>query len=286
VDDGTGPVLGDPLRLGQIVANLVTNAVKFTPAAGRVQVSLTRRDGEATITIADSGIGIEPDLLPRIFDRFRQADSTITRRHGGLGLGLAIVRHLAELHGGGVTADSAGPGLGATFTVQLPLAMGAGRRGRAVVPGGARVERDAVLDGLRLLVVEDHRDTAELMRAVLERHGAEVRVAGSLAAALQALEGPQVQVLLSDIAMPDGTGYELVRRLRARERLHGLPPVPAVAITAFAGADDRDRAGVAGFQYFAAKPIEAAELVEAVASAAGRSRAATESGDKDPGRIS
>src|SRR5262249_40146180 len=160
VDEGTGAVLGDPLRLSQIVANLVTNAVKFTPSGGLVQVSLARGDDVAVITVTDSGIGIEAALLPRIFDRFRQADSTITRRHGGLGLGLAIVRHLAELHGGTVSAESAGAGQGACFTVGLPLAPAGGRQGqRQAALAAASVQADARLLGLRVLVVEDHRDT-------------------------------------------------------------------------------------------------------------------------------
>jgi len=271
VDESTGTVLGDPLRLGQIVNNLVTNAVKFTPAGGRVAISLTRRDGSAVISVADTGIGIEANLLPQIFDRFRQADSTITRRHGGLGLGLAIVRHLAELHGGSVTAESAGPGRGACFTVTLPVAHGAGWRGTADTSVAMRPsEPDARLAGLRLLLVEDHRDTAELMRTVLERHGATVRMAGSLAGALTALAGGEVDVLVSDIAMPDGTGYELLRYLREDEGARGRVPVPAVAVTAFAAAEDRVHAIASGFQQFAVKPIEPIELVEAVARAAGR----------------
>ncbi|HEU5193757.1 MAG TPA: GAF domain-containing protein [Methylomirabilota bacterium] len=271
VDEGTGAVLGDPLRLGQIVANLVTNAVKFTPGGGLVQVSLTRSDDAAVITVTDTGIGIEAALLPRIFDRFRQADSTITRRHGGLGLGLAIVRHLAELHGGTVSAESAGAGQGARFTVGLPLAPAGGRQGqRQAALAAASVQADARLLGLRVLVVEDHHDTADLMRTVLERHGATVRVAGSLAAAVAALDGREVDVLLSDIAMPDGTGYELVRRLRAGERERGHAPIAAVAVTAFVGSDDRQRASASGFQHFASKPVEPVELVDTVARAAGR----------------
>jgi PAS domain S-box-containing protein len=274
VDESTGTVLGDPLRLGQIVTNLVTNAVKFTPAGGRVEVSLARREASAVITVTDTGIGIEAALLPRIFDRFRQADSTITRRHGGLGLGLAIVRHLAELHGGRVTAESAGAGQGARFTVWLPVTLEHGRR-----PGADRrlalppPEPDRRLGGVRLLLVEDHHDTAELMRTVLERHGARVSVAGSLAGALTTLAGGEVDVLGSDIAMPDGTGYELLRRLREDERAHARAPVPAVAVTAFAAADDRAHAIASGFQHFAAKPIEPVELVEAVARATGRGAA-------------
>ena len=270
VDEGTGAVLGDPLRLGQIVANLVTNAVKFTPSGGCVQVSLARHGDRAVITVSDTGIGIEPALLPRIFDRFRQADSTITRRHGGLGLGLAIVRHLAELHGGTVRAESAGPGQGATFTVELPIAAAGGRHGHADAAGLPIAAADTRLLGLRLLIVEDHRDTADLMRTVLERHGATVRVIHSLGGALEALGTLEVDVLLSDIAMPDGTGYELVRSLRADERARGRPPIPAVAVTAFAGPDDRERASASGFQHFASKPIEPVELIDTVARAAGR----------------
>jgi len=270
VDEGTGPVIGDPLRLGQIVANLVTNAVKFTPTAGRVHVALARGTSGAVVTVSDTGIGIEATLLPRIFDRFRQADSTLTRRHGGLGLGLAIVRHLAELHGGSVRAASPGPGQGATFTVELPLAASTGRRGRGEAVG-AHGTAEGVLLGLRLLIVEDHRDTADLMRTVLESHGALVRVVDSVGGALDVLEGADLDILLSDIAMPDGTGYELVRGLRALERARGRRPIAAVAVTAFAGAEDRERAGASGFQHFATKPIEPVELVETVARAAGRS---------------
>jgi signal transduction histidine kinase/ActR/RegA family two-component response regulator len=270
VDEGTGTVLGDPLRLGQIVANLVTNAVKVTPSGGRVEVRLARTEAWAIITVADTGIGIEAPLLPRIFDRFRQADSTITRRHGGLGLGLAIVRHLAELHGGTVSAESAGPGRGASFTVRLPIAFRAGRRGADTTLALPVAETDGRLLGVRLLLVEDHRDTADMMRTVLERHGAAVRVVESLAGAIEALGRLDVDVLVSDIAMPDGTGYELLSRVRADEAARGRVPVPAVAVTAFAGADDRARASESGFQHFAAKPIEPVELVEAVARAAGR----------------
>src|SRR6185503_15241612 len=182
-----------------IVANLVTNAVKFTPSGGLVRVNLTRRDDWAVITVTDTGIGIEAPLLPRIFDRFRQADSTITRRHGGLGLGLAIVRHLAELHGGSVSAESAGPERGATFTVQLPVAQGAGRLGRAEAAlAPAAAEPEGRLLGLRLLLVEDHRDTADLMRTVLERQGASVRMVDSLAGAITAIGDAEVDVLVSD----------------------------------------------------------------------------------------
>jgi signal transduction histidine kinase len=211
VDGGVGLVQGDPLRLSQIVGNLVANAVKFTSEGGRVRVSLTCEGTEAVIAVADTGIGIEPGILSHIFDRFRQADSTITRRHGGLGLGLAIVRHLVELHGGIVKAASAGAGRGSTFTVRLPLTAPGGRPGPsepsvATVSGG----EGAALAGVRVLLVEDHRDTAELLCAVLGSQGAGVRVAASLAEALATLGETDFDVLVSDIGMPDGKGYELV----------------------------------------------------------------------------
>jgi len=266
VDPRAGFVLGDPLRLGQIAANLVTNAVKFTPEGGHVRVGLARDGEHAVLTVADTGIGIEAEVLPRIFDRFRQADSTITRRHGGLGLGLAIVRHLTELHAGTVSAASPGRGQGATFTVRLPLAGRTGRRGGGGAAAPAAAAGRQMLVGVRVLIAEDHPDTADLMRTVLEAHGAAVRVADSLATALEAHAG--ADVLVSDIGMPDGDGHELLRRLDDLARAGGRAPVPAVAVTAFAGADDRDRAIAAGFQDFVTKPIEPAVLVAAIARAA------------------
>jgi signal transduction histidine kinase/CheY-like chemotaxis protein len=267
---GGAGVMGDPLRLGQIVSNLVTNAVKFTPTGGRVCVRLARAGTDAVLTVTDSGIGIEPDVLPRIFDRFRQADSTITRRHGGLGLGLAIVRHLSELHGGDVSVTSPGVGQGATFSVRLPLAMPSARgRGTPALPASApEVPARATLADLRVLVAEDHDDTADLMRTVLQGQGALVRVVGSISAALTALAESEVDVLVSDIGMPDGTGYELVAHLLNSERTSGRAAPATVAVTAFAGADDRDRAMAAGFNGWAPKPIDPGLLVESVARAA------------------
>ena len=264
-----GAVLGDPLRLGQIVGNLLANAVKFTPAGGHVRATLAREGREAVITVADTGIGIEPQVLGHVFDRFRQADSTITRRHGGLGLGLAIARHLVELHGGTATAASAGPGLGATFTVRLPstaIARRAPAGEIAAAPAGGAGER-AALSGVRVLLVEDHHDTAEMVRAVLTGHGARVRIARSLGEALVMLNDADVDVLVSDVGMPDGNGYQLVQQLRERERAVGRGPLPAVAVTAFAGSEARERALAAGFSDYAAKPIEPAALIETVARA-------------------
>ena len=266
VAEAPGRVLGDPLRLGQIVSNLVANAIKFTPAGGQVRVGLGREGGEAVVTVADTGIGIAPEVLAHVFDRFRQADSTITRRHGGLGLGLAIARHLAQLHGGHVTAESAGLGHGATFTLRLPVSTGAAEPPVAVAaPDGA-----ARLHGVRVLLVEDHRDTAELLRTVLGEQGAGVHVAGSLAEALATLAAREFDVLVSDIAMPDGTGYELIAHMRDGARATGRAPLPAVAVTAFVGGEDRARALAAGFVDYAAKPIEPALLVDSVARAVAR----------------
>ena len=269
-DAGGAAVLGDPLRLGQIVSNLVTNAVKFTPAGGDVSVRLVREGAEAVLTVGDTGIGIEPSVLPQIFDRFRQADSTITRRHGGLGLGLAIVRHLSELHGGRVSVTSPGAGKGATFSVCLPVAVSTARgRTAPVVPAEVPpVAGRPTLAGVRVLVAEDHVDTADLMRTVLQGRGAIVQIVDSISAALSALADSPVDVLVSDIGMPDGTGYDLMARVQERAGTAGRAAPPAVAVTAYAGADDRERALAAGFLGWAPKPIDPALLVEAVAHAA------------------
>ena len=217
---GGAAVLGDPLRLGQIVSNLVTNAVKFTPGGGLVRVRLTREGAEAVLTVRDTGIGIEPSVLPQIFDRFRQADSTITRRHGGLGLGLAIVRHLSELHGGSVSVSSPGPGQGATFSVRLPVAAPTSRGRVDADHPDERAGDDgrSALNGIRVLVAEDHGDTADLMRTVLQGQGAVVHIVDSIGAALAALANSDIDVLISDIGMPDGTGYDLMARMRDRGR--------------------------------------------------------------------
>ncbi len=269
-EGGGAAVLGDPLRLGQIVSNLVTNAVKFTPGGGLVRVRLTREGAEAVLTVRDTGIGIEPSVVPQIFDRFRQADSTITRRHGGLGLGLAIVRHLSELHGGVVSVSSPGPGQGATFSVRLPVAAPTSRGRVTPITQTSVPEMTArsALSGIRVLVAEDHGDTADLMRTVLQGQGAVVHIVDSIGAALAALANSDIDVLISDIGMPDGTGYDLMARVRDRGRMSGRTAPPAVAVTAFAGADDRERALAAGFQGWAAKPIDPALLVESVAQAA------------------
>jgi len=268
INPSAGPVLGDRLRLQQIVVNLLSNSLKFTPSDGRISVLLDRVGATARIQVTDTGIGIEPALVPHVFNRFLQADSTSSRKHGGLGLGLAIVRHLAELHGGSVRAESAGPGLGATFTLELPiLAPGSGRGERLAVERIDGMEpRLPRLDGLRVLVVDDHDDARELIRTVLEQCGADVAVAGSADDALQALERRRVDVLVSDLAMPGADGFELIRRVRAGEQASGGATLPAVALTAYAGTVDRARALAAGFQAHASKPIAPDELATLVHS--------------------
>jgi signal transduction histidine kinase/CheY-like chemotaxis protein len=259
-------VNGDAHRMQQVVWNLVSNAVAFTPEGGSVHVILRQEAERAVIVVQDSGRGIPPSFLPHMFERFRQADSTSTRRHGGLGLGLAIVRHLVELHHGTVTAESEGEGRGATFTVTLPLlARGAGA---ASEPTRTHLETVAatgpLLDGLRVLVVDDDADTCELLTTVLGYYGAEVTAARSVSDALAAVERCWPEVLVSDIAMPGDDGYSLVRQLRALERERGRR-LPALALTAHARASDTEQAFLAGFEAHVAKPVEPAELAQVIA---------------------
>jgi PAS domain S-box-containing protein len=269
INPSAGPVLGDRVRLHQVVVNLLSNALKFTPAGGRVGVVLERVGATARLQVRDTGVGIEPELLAQIFNPFQQADSSSSRRHGGLGLGLAIVRHLVDLHAGTVRAESAGRGSGATFTVELPtLPVGSGAA--AIAPA---VREDpaaglARLDGLRVLVVDDHADARALVSAVLHQCGADVVTADSAAAALDVLDRQRVDVLLSDVAMPGTDGYVLIRQVRERERSRGGSRLPAVALTAYAGVADRTRALEAGFQAHASKPIAPDELAEVVARVA------------------
>jgi signal transduction histidine kinase/AmiR/NasT family two-component response regulator len=270
--DSESRVLGDGDRLRQIVWNLLSNAIKFTPSGGWVRVALKRVDPHLQVTVADSGAGIAPEFLPYVFERFRQSDGNSTRVHGGLGLGLAIVRHLVELHGGSVHADSAGDGQGATFTVKLPIAavkLDAGAR-----PGADRpAATDRVLAGIRVLVVDDEPDARDLLASVLCPHGAEVSMASSAAQARQLFERVRPHVLVSDIGMPGEDGYSLIRRIRAIEERRGRR-TPAVALTAFARSEDRSRALLAGFQLHVPKPVEPDEFVIAVAILAGRIEAA------------
>jgi signal transduction histidine kinase/ActR/RegA family two-component response regulator len=258
LDPAARQISGDASRLQQMVWNLLSNAIKFTSPGGRVEIRLTRIDGYAQIQVTDTGEGIAPQFLPFIFDRFRQADSTITRRHGGLGLGLAIVRHLAELHEGTVEAESAGEGYGATFTIRLPL--GATAEAARPVTAGAR----APLQGAQLLVVDDDQDALDMLSMLLEEAGASVRTATSAVEALALLRWLRPHVLLSDLAMPDEDGYSLIRSLRTTER-HGGRRTPAVALTAYVRVQDRARAVDAGFDVFVEKPVDPDELVSVIA---------------------
>jgi PAS domain S-box-containing protein len=275
LDSNAGLISGDPDRLQQVVWNLLSNAVKFTGKEGRVQIRLQRIDSHVEITTSDSGRGISPEFLPYVFDRFRQADSSISRMHGGLGLGLAIVRNLVELHGGSVRAQSPGEGLGATFTVQLPIAIahGSGRflaDADDVDPSGignqAGFEPSPSLKGVNILVVDDEADARDLLTVILEGCQAQVTTVTSPAEAYKTLEWLRPDVIISDIGMPGEDGYSLIRNVRlkeARER-HGWKP--AIALTAHARVEDRMRALSAGYQAHVAKPVEPAELVAVIVS--------------------
>jgi CheY-like chemotaxis protein len=258
------PVSGDAGRLQQCVLNLLSNAVKFTPRGGRVRVGLHRVGGRAALTIADDGIGIRPDFLPMVFDRFRQGQTSTTRQFGGLGLGLAIVKQLVELHGGSVKAESAGEGRGATFTISLPLD---GARGHAAAgPPESAASRDGSLEDLTVLVVEDDPDARDLVERVLQEHRARVLTAGSAEEGLELLSERRPDVLVCDIGLPEVDGYELMKRIRKSERPERA--IPAIALTAYATTEDRTKAFRAGFQAHIAKPVEAPELVATIASLA------------------
>ena len=273
LDEKAAQVSGDAERLQQVFWNLLANAVKFTPAGGRVSVTLARADGHAEVTVSDTGAGIHPDFLPYVFDRFRQGDSSTARRQSGLGLGLSIVRHLVELHGGTVRAESEGEGRGSTFTVDLPLLRIAEFGSRNEEPSdhpddqsAIRNPQSAILEGVRVLVVDDDEDALLLVSELLRQHGARVSTAGSTAGALSALEREGADVVVSDIGMPESDGYDLIRRLRAREAARGAALTPAVALTAYARAEDRARAVAEGYQAHVAKPAEPAELLSVVAA--------------------
>jgi signal transduction histidine kinase/CheY-like chemotaxis protein len=266
LDPAGGPVRGDATRLQQVAWNLLSNAVKFTPAGGRVEVRLLRADSHAELVVSDNGQGISSALLPFVFDRFRQGDSSSTRRHGGLGLGLAIVRHLVELHGGAVTAESAGETRGATFRVRLPILTV--QSAPPEIRAEKRESAHGAIAGLRVLVVDDEADAREMLGVVLRQAGAEVTTAACAGEALDLLDRMTFDVLVSDIGMPGEDGYELISRLRARpEERGGL--APALALTASARGEDRLRALAAGFQLHTAKPINPGELLAAVEALAG-----------------
>lgn len=265
-------VSGDGDRLQQVLWNLLSNAVKFTPSGGRVEVRLKCINSNVEIKVSDTGRGISPEFLPYVFDRFRQADASLTRLQGGMGLGLALVRYLVELHGGTVRAESPGEGQGATFTVSLPL-LDSGQTQVLSAQEENTLGTSAasnILYGLRVLVVDDEADMRQLFATVLEYYGAKVEAVASANEAIEVLQRTRPDVLVSDIAMPTEDGYALIRTLRALEARRG-GQTPALALTAFAGAGDRMRALAAGFQMHLAKPVAPDELVAAVAKLAGRS---------------
>jgi CheY-like chemotaxis protein/anti-sigma regulatory factor (Ser/Thr protein kinase) len=258
------PVLGDVSRLQQIVWNLLANAVKFTPHGGEIRVQLRCTATHAQVSVSDTGVGIAPEALPHIFERFRQGDGSITRRFGGLGLGLSIVRHLAELHGGTVRAESEGEGRGARFILELPLHASQGATPSSPVARGAMAP--ANLAGIEVVVVDDEHDSLDLLQRVLEESGAVVHAASSADQALALVRQLRPPVLLSDIGMPGTDGYELLRRVRKLQQ-EAPWPLEAIALTAFARPEDRQRALAAGFARHLTKPMNPAEVVAAVAEA-------------------
>jgi CheY-like chemotaxis protein len=260
LEQGTATVWGDPARLQQVVLNLLSNAVKFTPRGGRVEIRLAYEGGEARITVTDTGRGIPAELLPHVFDRFCQGDTTTTRTHGGLGLGLAIARHLTERHGGTIHAEGGGEGRGARFTVTLPLAKGPARTA-ATAARSAGLGR---LEGVHVLLVEDRNDAREVFLETFERTGARVTAVGSVAAAMEALAREWPDVLVSDIAMPGEDGYTLIQKVRGLEG-DRAGRLPAMALTAYAGVEARARALASGYDLHVAKPVQPTELIAAVA---------------------
>jgi CheY-like chemotaxis protein/anti-sigma regulatory factor (Ser/Thr protein kinase) len=262
-DPAVGKVLGDSARLQQVVWNLLSNAVKFTPDGGQVEIQLQPIGSQALIQVRDTGKGISPDFLPHVFEYFRQGDSTTTRTFGGLGLGLAIVRNLVELHGGTVFAESPGEGQGTTFTVRLPLIKDKSGTPKAESKSSPLTPEPSPLTGIRVLVVDDDADSREFFAFVLEQLGAQVSTVTSAGEAIATLERLQPNILLSDIGMPDMDGYMLMRQIRA------MPPeqggqILAIALTAYAGEIDRQQALAAGFQHHLAKPVEPNELLKVI----------------------
>ena len=266
VEPRTMPIRGDRGRIQQIVSNLLSNSIKFTPSGGRIELDVHAVDSLARIVVRDTGIGIDEELLPHVFERFRQADTSITRKHGGLGLGLAIVQRLVELHGGTISVESAGPQRGATFTVTLPLGPPEQQIG-IVSEASLDFKALPLLAGLSVLVVDDEPDARNSVVTVLSHRGAETHDAGSAREALEVFSAASIDVALVDIAMPDEDGYALLTRLREYDRTRGKY-TPAIALTGFADTDHRKRIVEAGFDLHLTKPIPLDELVVAVSMAA------------------
>jgi PAS domain S-box-containing protein len=276
LDTSVDQIDGDASRLQQVVWNCLSNAVKFTPSGGSVRVQLERRDAIAQITISDTGGGIDPEFLPHVFGRFQQADGAMTRSHTGLGLGLAIARHLVEIHGGTIEAASDGIGLGSTFTVMLPITRANKSSGELQAPVAEQPAAELLpnLSGLRILTIDDEADTRDLVRIVLESCGADVVTAGSAREGLESLAGWNPHVLICDIGMPEEDGYSVIRKVRASPKSAGLP---AIALTAYVRVEDRMRALEAGYQMFLPKPVEAAELRTTVANLVARQTSTSDS---------
>jgi CheY-like chemotaxis protein len=275
LDFGTGTVLGDPMRLQQVIWNLVSYAVKFVPREGNVKVSLSRVDSQVEVSVSDSGPGIEEDFLPYVFDRFRQADSATNKKYAGLGLGLSIVRHLVELHGGTVEAANGTEGTGAVFTVRLPV-MAISRSfdqlsrqaDAAAAAGQLAFDSPPDLSGIKVLAVDDEPDARMLLEAMFEQCGAEIETCSSAAEALEMIEKFNPDVLVSDIGLPGEDGYSLIRKIRHLEESNGKR-LPAVALTAFARTEDRVQALAAGYNMHVPKPVEPAELALVISSLVG-----------------
>jgi CheY-like chemotaxis protein len=271
IDTGAVSVAGDQVRLQQVVWNLLSNAVKFTPRGGKVQVQLQRVNSHVEIIVSDTGEGISPEFLPHVFDRFRQADQAVTRQYGGMGLGLSIVRHLVEMHGGSVKAESAGKSQGATFTVQLPVSpvyqldQLEGRIHPTASSLLMPLQQTERLDGVNILVVDDEGDTRDLLSAGLTDTGASVYTASSAESALETFKTNRPDVIISDIGMPNVDGYEFIKRVRKLPAEDG-GRVPAVALTAYARMEDRLKALRAGYEMHVPKPVELTELVAVITS--------------------
>ena len=263
-------ILGDPTRLQQVLWNLLSNAIKFTPGEGHVTIAVMREESSIRIKVSDTGKGIRRDFLPHVFERFRQADQTTTREQGGLGLGLAIVRHLVEQHGGSVAAESGGEGAGATFAIELPVSPAHVNFEEAAFSSHVKEKpapqhAPAGLRGIRVLIVDDQEDAREFLAAALGQHGAQVIIAASAHEALRLVRSERPHVLISDIGMPGADGYTLIREIRNRSESHAHA-LPAIALTGYAGEADRERALASGYQLHMTKPFELMELVSAIAN--------------------
>jgi CheY-like chemotaxis protein len=261
-----GPISGDPDRLQQIVWNLLTNSVKFTNKGGRIEVSLRADGADAVLRVKDSGIGIAPDLLPHVFERFRQGVSSPSRVHGGLGIGLALVRHIAEMHGGSVAAESDGDGKGSAFTLRIPMmALRSSPERPVLTPGDPPdASKTRALSEVKVLVVDDDQDARDLIATTLHHAGANVSSASTMQEALEVIRAQPPQAVVSDIAMPSGTGYDLIGEMR---KMPGLATIPAIALTAYGRVEDRDCALAAGFNFHVTKPVDPHQLVQILSEA-------------------